>query len=213
MEPDHTISVLQDSGEKRLSHNGKPVEMVDIELIRRVKTGDTLAFEQLFHHYQKRVYNIVFRLVGNESDASELTQEVFVKVYNSINKLRAEEAFQTLLRTVAVNVCRDFGRRKPAREESLDAAMQLDDGEVTRDIADPSAGPEKLLLNGDRQSAVRKAVASLSPEHRAVIVMHHLEGLDVAEIAKMMSSPVGTIKSRLARAREELRRKLAHYIE
>lgn len=209
MEPDLTTSVVQGDGAK----NGRPVEFVDVDLIRRTKAGDIAAFEDLFHRYQKRVYNIVYRLVGNESDAAELTQEVFVKVHNSIGSLRAEEAFLTWLRTVAVNICRDFGRRRPPPTESLDAEINLDDGQVSREIADPAAGPEKLLLNSDRQRAVRKAVASLAPEHRTVVMLHHLEGLDVAEIAKMLGSPVGTIKSRLSRARDELRRKLVTYVE
>lgn len=205
MEPDRAAGVVNDGAQDR--------QMVDVELIRRTKTGDLSAFEELFHRYQKRVFNIVYRLVGNENDAAELTQEVFVKVYNSIARLRAEEAFATWLRTVAVNVCRDFGRRKPPPMESLDAEIQLDDGEVGRDIADSAPGPEKTLLAADRQRAIRRAVASLVPEHREVVMLHHLEGMDVKEIAKLSGSPVGTIKSRLARAREELRRKLIPYVE
>jgi RNA polymerase sigma-70 factor (ECF subfamily) len=112
-----------------------------------------------------------------------------------------------------VNVCRDFARRRTPKTESLDACVQTGDGEVTRDVADPSIGPEKQLLLGDKQEAVRRAVATLSPEHKTVIVLHHLEGMDVDEIAKMLGSPVGTIKSRLSRGREELRRKLAHYVD
>ncbi len=212
MEPNTVTSVLHPDSNGNGRGASSP-EMADVSLVRRTKAGDVSAFEELFRRYQKRVYNMAYRLVGNESDASELTQEVFVKVFNSIGRLRAEEAFLTWLRTVTVNVCRDFGRRKKPNTESLDATVKFEDGEVSREIADPSIGPEKQLLLDDKQQAIRRAVSTLSPEHRTVIVLHHLEGMDVSEIAKMLDSPIGTVKSRLSRAREELKRKLSHYVD
>ncbi|MBI2842259.1 MAG: sigma-70 family RNA polymerase sigma factor [Armatimonadetes bacterium] len=190
-----------------------PVELVDVDLVRRTKSGDVKAFEELFNRYHKRVYNIVYRLIPDETDAADLTQDVFVKVFNSIGKLRAEEAFFTWVRMVAVNICRDFIRRKPPRTDSLDAAVQFEEGEVRRELPDTSGGPEEALLDGDRKDVVRRAVKSLSDEHRVVVVLHHLEGLEVAEIAKMLGCPVGTVKSRLARARDDLRRKLGPYVD
>lgn len=213
MEPQHPKSVVQSEKPGMTSPDGKLIEMVDVDLVRRSKAGDVNAFEELFNRYQKRVYNTIYRLISDENDAAELTQEVFIKVYNSIDKLRAEEAFFTWVRTVAINLCRDFIRRRPPRTESLDARVRLDDGEVEKDIPDPVAGPDKLLLTGDRQQAVRRAVASLSDDHRIVIALHHLEGMDLKDIAKMLGCPAGTIKSRLARARDELKRKLAPYVE
>jgi RNA polymerase sigma-70 factor, ECF subfamily len=209
MEPEQAKGVVK---------NGKPggdgqVEYVDTDLIRRTRAGDREAFEELFNRYQKRVYNLIYRIIGNESDSSDLTQEVFVRVYNSIGKLRTDEAFFSWVRTVAVNLCRDFIRRRPARTESLDARLETDDGQVERELPDPSAGPERLLLDSDRKRVVDKAVASLSDEHRTVIVLHHLQGMDVQEIARTLDAPVGTIKSRLARARDELRRKLGAYVD
>lgn len=199
--------------EKRIEQSNTAVELVDVELIRRAKSGDVQAFEELFNRYNKRVYNLVYRIVVDENDAADLTQDVFVRVYNSLGKLRAEEAFFTWLRTIAINMCRDYIRRRPPRSDSLDARVQLDDGEVDRDPPDPSIGPEKRLLNDDRDRAVMAAVSKLPDSHRMVVVLHHLEGMDVMEISKLLKTPVGTIKSRLGRARDELRRKLSPYVE
>jgi len=213
MEPRQPASVVQDEDQAMDRPGGKSVELVDVDLVQRTKSGDIGAFEELFNRYQRRVYNIVYRLVPDENDAADLTQEVFVRVYDSISTLRAEQAFFTWVRTVAVNLCRDFLRRRPPRAESLDANVRTDDGEVERDVADPSAGPERMLLREDRQRAVRRAVASLSDDHRTVVVLHHLEGMDVQEIAKQVGCAVGTVKSRLARARDELRRKLGPWVD
>jgi len=212
MEPGGSDSVLQHESSKMILPGEKPVELVDVSLIKRTKAGDLCAFEELFNHFHKRVYNIVRRLVCNEHDAADLTQEVFVKVFNTIGCLKAEEAFFTWLRSVAVNTCRDYMRRRPPRMESLDANLQFDDGEMAWELPTPDAGPEKELLDSERDKAVRRAVASLSDEHRTVVVLHHLEGMDVKEIAKLLGCPVGTVKSRLARAREDLSRKLLPYV-
>ncbi|MDO8589206.1 MAG: sigma-70 family RNA polymerase sigma factor [Armatimonadota bacterium] len=193
---------------------GRVVEYVDVDLVRRTKTGDVEAFEQLFNRYQKRVYNIVYGMIGNENDAAELAQDVFVRVFDSIATLRAEEAFFTWVRTVAINVCRDHVRRRvPFRVESLDEKMSYDGEDIIREIADPAVGPERLSEQKETERAVHRAIDSLSGEHRTVVVLHHLEGMDVQDIAKALGCPTGTVKSRLARAREELRRKLAGYVE
>jgi RNA polymerase sigma-70 factor, ECF subfamily len=196
-----------------VSANGT-VEYVDVGLIRRVKRQEAGAFEELFNRYQKRVYNIVYGMVGNENDAAELTQDVFVRVFDTIDRLRAEEAFFTWLRTLAVNLCRDFLRRRPkARIESIDAKLTVDGEEIEREFADTSSDPAALLESKDTRAAVYRAIDSLPDDRRAIIILHHLEGMDVQEIAGTLGVPVGTVKSRLARAREHLRRRLASYVE
>ncbi len=190
-------------------------DLSDAELIEESKRGNTEAFEVLFHRYQKRIYNIEYRMVGNEADAADLTQEVFVRVYNSLHTLRAGEALFGWLRTVAVNIARDHFRKsgRTIRADSLDAKVQLDDGEVDREIVDWSNNPERALDRKDVQEAVRRAMSSLSDEHRTVVALHHIDGMDVKDMAKVLEVPVGTVKSRLARARGELKRKLGHYVD
>lgn len=189
-------------------------DRTDSELIERSKRGDHSAFEALFNRHQKRVYNLIYRMVGNEQDAADLTQEVFVRVYNSLHTLKTGEALLGWLRTVAVNITRDHVRKmaRTIRAESLDSKVQLDDGEVEREIEDWSENPERTFHRKDMQEAVQRALNSLSDDHRTVVALHHIEGVDVKEIADMMKLPVGTVKSRLARAREELKRKLGHYV-
>lgn len=195
--------------------DGQTVEYVDTDLVRRAKQGDLAAFEELFNQHQKRVYNIVYGMVCNDNDAAELTQDVFVRVFRSIKSLRAEEAFFTWLRTTAVNMCRDHMRRRNGvRIESLDEKILLNGGdELEREVPDKAANPAKVLEAKDTRRAVHTAIDMLSDEHRAVVTLHHLEGLDVQEIAQMLCCPVGTVKSRLARARDELRRRLTPYVE
>lgn len=197
----------------RLS-DGRVLEYVDTNLVRESKEGDLAAFQRLFDKYHRRVYNLVYRMVGNEQDASDLTQEVFVRVYNSLHLLKNEEAFFTWVRTVAVNICRDHFRKigRTVRTDSLDEKINLGDGEVEREIEDWSANPERLFEKNDLKDAVQRAVISLSEDHREVVVLHHIEGMDIKDIAKLLHVPTGTVKSRLARAREELKRKLGHYV-
>ncbi|MDO8684953.1 MAG: sigma-70 family RNA polymerase sigma factor [Armatimonadota bacterium] len=192
--------------------DGKAIEYVDAGLVRRSKDGDIDAFEELFNRYQKRVYNIVYGVVCNENDAAELTQDVFVKVFRTIGGLNAEEAFLTWVRTVALNICRDHLRKhRRVRVESLDEKLSIDGDELDRDIPDSSNDPAGKIEAKHTRQAVCRAIDSLSDEHRTVVALHHIEGMDVKDIAKLLGCPVGTVKSRLARARDELRRKLAAY--
>ena len=190
------------------------LKYADSALVKETRNGDIAAFERLFNKYQKRVFNLVYRMVGNEPDAADLTQEVFVRVYNSLHLLKSEEAFFTWVRTVALNICRDHFRKRgrTIKADSLDERIEIGDGEVEREVEDWSSNPEMLLEKRDVQQAVQRAINSLSEEHRAVIVLHHIEGMDVSEIARQLSLPEGTVKSRLARARNELKRKLGHYV-
>lgn len=189
-------------------------EYVDTDLVRDAKHGDIAVFERLFAKYQKRVYNLIYRMVGNETDASDLTQDVFVRVYNSLGRLKSEDAFFAWVRTVATNICRDHFRKmgRSIRACSLDEKVSLDDGEVEREVADDSGNPARLLERQDLQEAVQRAIDSLSAEHRTLVVLHHIEGMDLKDIARELRIPVGTVKSRLARARDELKRKLGHYV-
>jgi RNA polymerase sigma-70 factor (ECF subfamily) len=187
---------------------------VDPGLIRRVREGDVAAFEQLFNSHQKRVYNLIYRMVGNDQDAADLTQEVFVRIYSARHRLQSEEAFGAYIRTIATNLCRDHFRKvkRRVKADSLDEPISVDGGEVEKEVADWSTNPERTLEKKDLQAAVQGALDTLSDEHRAVVVLHHIEGMDLKEISQELGIPEGTVKSRLARARDELKRKLGHYV-
>lgn len=210
-EPPASLNVMQN----RKSASAGAVDFPERELIRRGRRGDIAAYEEIFDRYRRRVYNLVYRMVANESDAADLTQEVFVKVFTTLPSLKSERAFPAWLRTVATNTVLDHLRRRPnVPSESLDERTILgDDQSVEREIPSWSDNPERATETKTLQEAVQRAISSLEDDHRIVVVLHHIEGLDVQQIAKMLRVPEGTVKSRLARAREHLKRKLGGFVE
>jgi RNA polymerase sigma-70 factor (ECF subfamily) len=184
------------------------------ERVRLAQGGDLRAFEQLFHQYQRGIYNTIFQIVRSESDAADLTQDVFVRAYRALPRLQTPEAFVSWLYRIAVNLSRNHLRDAArARTESLEYNSDDPEGGGQREIADTSGDPAALAQSGDTARHVRQAIATLSPDHRTVVTLHHLEGMPVEQIAAIMNCSVGTVKSRLSRARDHLRRKLTPYVE
>jgi len=195
---------------QRHSEGSPPPE--DAALIERSKTGDAQAFRVLFEKHQGWVYGLAYHMVGSREEAADLTQEVFVRVFRALPTLRAGAAFVTWLRQIAVNLCRDYLKKRRLPTESLEYIGDQQEV-VTRDLPDPGAELDRPVLTAELKVAVRRAIASLSPDHRAVVIMHHLQGMEVTEIARVLRCSVGTVKSRLSRARDELKRKLSGYVE
>lgn len=187
--------------------------LTDGDLVGMAQSGDLKAFEALFQRYQARIYGIVYGMVSNPTDAADLAQEAFVRAFKQLAKLRADGAVYAWLRTTAVHLGIDFLRRRASLTfESLDAGPRGGEN-ATREIEDWQYNPHRQLTAQMRQQAVNDAIGALSDDHRAVVVMHHLEGMGVDEIADALSVPAGTVKSRLARAREAMRRKLSAFAE
>jgi RNA polymerase sigma-70 factor (ECF subfamily) len=185
------------------------------EWVRKAQAGDLAAFEHLFDQYQRSIYNLVFHMVRNEADAADLTQDVFVRVWKSLPRLEAPEAFASWLYRVATNLSRNWIRdHTRVRQESLDQPFSGDEEEGgQREIADSRADPGITSQTQATREAVQQAIQGLSPDHRMVVTLHHLEERPVEEIAEIMGCSVGTVKSRLSRARDHLRRKLAGFVE
>ncbi len=187
----------------------------EAELVQRARAGDISAFETLYRAYNERIYNFAKRMTGSAEDAGDVTLETFVRAWNALPRLRADETFGVWLHRIAVNRCHDI-MKKQARQAafSLDAAQAGADGIPMRtEIEHPGPTPEQEVVTGEVQDAVRRAVDSLAPIHRLVVTMHHMEGMDVEEISAVLDVPKGTVMSRLSRAREALRRKLSPYVE
>jgi len=186
-----------------------------VERVRQAQQGDVRAFEQLFQQYQKGIYNAIYQIVRSESDAADLTQDVFVRAYRALPRLQSPEAFTSWLYRIAINLSRNHLRDTArARTESLEYGDSDDDGGGgQREIADTSEDPAAKAQARDVQDRVRRAIATLWPDHRTVITLHHIEEMPVEEIARILNVSVGTVKSRLSRARDNLRRKLAGYVE
>lgn len=175
-------------------------------LLEKAKAGDVAAFEELIENYQKKIFNIAFRIVGNYDDANDLAQEVLIRIYKSIGSFKEQSSFSTWIYRITTNVCLDdIRKRKNRKVVSLDEEIHVDDGEVKRQIISDDPLPEETVERAELRELVAKAIQSLSEEHRLVIVMRDLQGFSYEEIARILKCPEGTVKSRINRARLALR--------
>ena len=182
------------------------------EVIDSCKVGDEKAFGEVVLAYQRRVYNIAYRMLGNKEEAKDLAQEVFLSVFESVKTLREEVKFEPWLIQITVNHCRNrwkyLKRRKYFQSDSLDDPIESEDGEIARQVYDPSDNPETLLEKKMIQDLVQRGLLQLKEEQRELIVLRDLQGLSYEEIGKLFSLPEGTVKSKIHRARMDLKENL-----
>ncbi len=180
------------------------------DIIERCRRGDLGAFNELVRRYEKQVYNFAYRLTNNYDDASDVAQDAFVRVYNAIGTFRGDASFSTWLFRITTNVFLDERKRARAHpHSSLDEYMELDESSVARQIEDPGPTPEALTEEAERNKILQKAIASLPEYQRAMVVLYHAQQKSYEEIAEIMGLPIGTVKSRLNRARLALKEKLS----
>lgn len=174
-------------------------------------TPDEVArFEALVERYSRHVYAIAYRMVGNEADARDLAQEAFIRVWRALRRIEPGAALEGWLHRIVANLHIDLLRRRPkARLQSLDEPVATGAGEMARERADPTADVERAVLDAATDRRVQEALLGLNPDLRMVVVLADVEGYAYEEIASMMGVPIGTIKSRLHRARRALRDRLA----
>lgn len=170
------------------------------------------AFEALVTRYASHVYHIAYRMAGNDADAKDLTQEAFVRVLRALRSIDPGANLDSWLYRIVTNLFIDLLRRRPkVRLESLDAPQAtLKGGEVVREVADERANPEADVVEAQMDAEVQRALMALHPDLRAVVVLSDIEGYAYEEIAVMLRIPVGTVKSRLHRARRTLQAALRH---
>ena len=194
------------------SPSGAPPSHADnLRLVERACHGDHGAFRQLFEVYSPLVYRIVYRMVGSPDDAADLTQDVFVRAYERLRTLKDGQAFHAWITTLTVNMVHDRLRRRRPDMLSLNAAPPGCAAGSEWQIPDRAADHDAQLITAEQTAQLQQALLQLSPDHRAVVVLHHLEGMSVEDIGSTLQLPAGTVKSRLARARAELRRLLDDY--
>lgn len=173
-------------------------------VVRAVLDGDVNAFEMLVREYEKNVYNLALRMVGNSEDAADMSQEAFIKAYNSLNSFRGDSKFSVWLYRIASNVCLDFIRSRK-RKQTVSLSVEDDNGEdVELDIADDTQSPERLMDKQLTRDAVRRGLASLPPGQRQILLLREIQGLSYDEIAEVLNVEAGTVKSRIFRARKKL---------
>ena len=173
-------------------------------IVRKVLQGDVNAFEKLVTEYERAVYAIAQRMTGNAEDAADMTQETFIKAYNSLSSFRGDSKFSVWLYRIANNVCLDFLRSR-SRKPTVSLSAEDDDGEETQlDIADESQSPELLLESALTRDAVRRGLDSLPPDYKQILLLREIQGLSYEEIAAALGIESGTVKSRIFRARKKL---------
>ena len=180
--------------------------MQDDLLIKRAANGDEQAFEKLLLAHQKNVYNLCYRMVQDPDDALDLSQEAFLKAWRSLSTYQFDAAFSTWLYRLTTNVCIDFLRRRTRQAHTSLTAE--DDEEEGREfsVPDPAPGPEEQAITNDRKQAVSDAMQKLPEDYRLVLQLRVVEDLPYEQIAQIMQVPVGTVKSRLSRARLQLKK-------
>lgn len=180
------------------------------ELVERARGGDEAAFERLYERFERNVYGLCRRLLTSDDAAEDAAGQVWLAVWTSLGSLRQAEAFTGWLRQTITRTCARARRRR--RWWSWFSEAESDDSGALDPVAEQPTASEGLARD-EQAEAVRAALERLSPEHREVVVLHHLEGLGVSEIAATLGVAVGTVKSRLGRARSHLARILGPVVE
>ena len=186
------------------------------ELVHRAKQGDDEAFGMLVEQYQDKIYGYVFRMLHDSDEAEDVAQEVFIRAYQNLAGFREAASFPTWLYRIATNLAIDAARARKSRRAntfSLDEPVETDEGEMGRQLPADRRGTVSQVESSELQRIVAEAIAQLSARLRTVITLYDIEGLSYKEIAQVLGCPVGTVKSRLFNARNQLRDELEEKID
>ncbi|HRQ63704.1 MAG TPA: RNA polymerase sigma factor RpoE [Xanthomonadaceae bacterium] len=186
---------------------------VDQQLVRKVQAGDKAAFDLLVRKYQHKLLSVIGRYVSNWSDAQDVAQDTFVRAYRAIGNFRGDSAFYTWLYKIAVNTSKNWlvsqGRRPPTDDVSVDDAVLFDGDSRLKD----RDTPERELMRQQVEQIVYRTVQALPEELRTAITLREVDGLSYEEIARTMDCPIGTVRSRIFRAREAVDMQLRGLLE
>lgn len=182
-------------------------------LIERSKRGDRQAFEELVKLYETKVYNVAYRVMGNHADACDLAQEAFIKIYQALPGFRGDASFNTWLYHITVNVCRDELRRRQRRQVVYIDETSGNGPSVLETADNPVPTPEEELERSQTKELVQECLNQLSDDYRMILVMREMQDLSYDEIAKILDCSLGTVKSRLSRARQAFKEKISKHTE
>ncbi len=182
---------------------------LDRQLVERARAGDKHAFDLLVQKYHRRLMRLLSRMVRNQEEVEDIAQETFIKAYRALPQFRGDAAFYTWLYRIGVNTARNFlSSRGRALPTISDQAVNDDDEPDERLVAQDISTPESMLLSKQVAIAVNEAIDALPEELRTAITLREMEGMSYEEIAEMMACPIGTVRSRIFRAREAIAAKL-----
>ena len=177
---------------------------IGLELVRRVQKGDKTAFDLLVRKYQHKIANLVSRYMSSSAEVEDVTQEAFIKAYRGLANFRGESAFYTWMYRIAVNTAKNYlvaaGRRTPDATVDAQEAEQYESGVLLHE----EGTPERVLLSAEIEQTIQETIEGLPDELRTAITLRELEGFSYEEIAVAMDCPIGTIRSRIFRAREAI---------
>jgi RNA polymerase sigma-70 factor (ECF subfamily) len=186
---------------------------VDQKLVARVQKGDKTAFDLLVRKYQQKVAKLIGRYIRDRREVEDVTQEAFIKAFRAIGGFRGESAFYTWLYRIAVNTAKNYletlGRRPPGTDVESESAELSESGAGLRE----QGTPERHLLTGEIAATVQRAIEALPEDLRSAITLREIEGLSYEEIAQVMDCPIGTVRSRIFRAREAIDKELKPLLE
>lgn len=180
----------------------------DAAIIAAALEGSQKAYAQLVENHRTAIFHIINRIVHNDEVARDLVQETFMKAFASLSTYRSEYRFSTWLYKIAANSSIDYLRKRRIQALSLDAPVETHDGRLEIEVPDDTHNPELALVRKQQRFSIEEAIDSLPPKYREVIVYRHKDDKSYEEIADLLAIPVGTVKARIFRARELLKRKL-----
>lgn len=177
--------------------------------LARCRDGDVESFEKLIERHQRTAYNVALRMMGNEEDAKDATQEALIKAFRAIKTFREESGFSTWLYRIVMNTCKDELKKRKGNVLSLDTGKETKEGFARIELADESFSPEVVLEKSSAIKMINAAILALPEQNRTAVVLRDVQGYSYEDIGDLLGCPVGTVKSRINRGRALLREKLS----
>lgn len=188
--------------------------MLDQRLVRRLQAGDTQAFETLVNRHKDRVLRMLVRILGDRQEAEDVAQDVFIAVFRHIHRFRGDARFQTWLLRIAANACRTRLKylKRRAHDRRISLSQGAEDSQPSLILPSTVPTPEALAMGTRLEAAIADELTQLDPEHRLLIVLRDVEGLPYDEVARVTGLAIGTVKSRLHRARTALKNRVKPHL-
>jgi RNA polymerase sigma-70 factor, ECF subfamily len=207
---------LEQTNLAQVELDGQPIEnRYEAQLITRLREHDLAAFEELVGHFERPVYAVCYRLLGDAEDARDAAQETFLKIYRGLGSFRGESGLKTWIYRIAINQAMNQQRwwRRRRKEETFSLDLNRPDSETTlgSTLFGTCASPEDEAIENERERRIMRALSEIKKEYRAALMLREIEELSYEEIAETLEISIGTVKSRIARGREELRQKLKEW--